>query len=283
MLAAALLGGCGAADDLKDRWLVLPSPPETLTREGPGTPEIAGLDLLNWEFETITPLSPFGDDDYPTRLDLHFTDGRAEITLGGEGTRRGAATLSFDEDDIYYSDANGDSFQDAIIILDQEISYGVEDDGGEHTHGILALTYSEESVGDVFYLNLGPVDHISAIEGGFSLTTVEVDGYRDTIEMGWPSGVPVRIDEHGGAVQCVDSMEQIEKALEAEPIDLESLAAHPGRDEIAGYDEQALFPLPVDPGALHHSEYERMIFLLEGGDIHRWTDYRCGWAAISDL
>lgn len=307
--SVALLAGCGSGDDLKSRWLVLPEPPDTLSRDGFGTPEITELDLANWTYElnAIDVLDAFDAGVFPERSYAHpatptggyvldFEDGSAVVELGEEATHKGVATLSlqFDGGGIYYSDANGDGFRDAMIVLDQTVTYyadeGAREAGTEteqrHTTSLLLLTYSEESIGDVFYVNTGPLTHISAIDTGFSVTTEEVDGFRDTIELGWPEGMPVRVDEHGGALTCSRSIDEIEAALEEIPIEMDYLNAFPDRSEILGYDEYALFPLPVnsaETNILLYSGHERMVFLLDGGDITRWTDYRCGWIARSGL
>lgn len=288
--AAALLAGCGSADDLKSRWLVLPQPPETITRFGPGTAEIADLRLADEQF-SVQLLDAFDEGAFPEGdggFPLAFDDGRATVELT-EGEVPVTVRLSFAEDDVYYSDANGDSFQDALIVLDQIVLYDSADGADREatderrSTGILALTFSEGSIGDAYYLNVGPVDAVSAIEGGFTMTTGRVDGLRDTIEIGWPEGVPVRIDDHGGAIQCSRSIAEIEKAFEERPTELDMLTAAPGRSEITGYDEQAAFPLPADPDMTRAKGFDRMVFLLDGGDVTRWTDYRCGWTASSDL
>lgn len=304
-----LLAGCGSGEDLKSRWLVLPKPPDTTTHDGIGTSQIRDLDLSNWTYElnSITALDAFDEGIVPERsyanpdtpiggYEIDFADGLAEVELGPDATKSGVATirLSFDEGDVYYSDANGDGDKDAMIVLDQTVlSY--ESDKARaagvvreerSTTSLLLLTYSEESIGDVFYVNTGPITDVSALDAGFTVTTEEVGGYTDTIEVGWPQGIPVRVDDHGGALRCTDSLDDIQAALEQTPLELEVLNAYPDVGEIPGYNEHAVFPLPVDPtvtNSLLYAGYERVVFLLDGGDISRWTDYRCGWAARSDL
>lgn len=299
-----LLAACGSGDDLKSRWLELPQPPEILTHDGIGTSEIRDLDLLNWTFEldNMQVLDTFDTGVFPERSYanpktpdggylIDFENGSAVLELGEEASRSGVATISlrFGSDDVYYADANGDGYKDAMIVLDQTVAYYADDEAREEGReaakeqmtSLLLLTYSEESVGDVFYVNIGSLTHISAIDNGFSVTTEEIDGLQDTIEIGWPEGIPVRVDDHGGAITCTRSMDEIEAATEKIPKKLDHLNAFPGRSEILGYDEYALFPLPADSektNNLLYSGYERKIFLLDGGDITRWTDYRCGWS-----
>ncbi|WP_182355173.1 hypothetical protein [Flaviflexus huanghaiensis] len=292
-LGASLLAGCGSAEDLKSRWLVLPQPPEAVTRFGPGTSEIADLDLVGGTF-SVQLLDAFDPGVFPHHgnsvLPMSFDSGRTVIDVDASDGPV-SIRLSFTEDDIYYSDANGDTYQDALIVLDQtSLSYASEQSGidGESAEerrgtGLLALTYSEGSATQAFYLNVGPLESVSAIDGGFSLTTGRVDGLTDTIEMGWPEGVPVRIDDHGGAIQCSRSIAEIEEAYNARPVGLKTLAAVPEKSEIAGYEEQAAFPLPGDAAVTrNYPGFDRMIFLLDGGDMTRWTDYRCGWTPVSD-
>lgn len=294
------LAACGSADDLKARWLELPTVPETLTHEGPGTPEIQDLDFGNMSLAVndITFLDPFDRGVFPERTFatgltpdggymLDFDSGEATLELGPEAVREGTATvsLSFDDSAIYYSDANLDGYQDAMIVLDQSVTYEDSDNEDSVGTGILLITYAGESGGDLYYFNPGYITSVSAIDSGFSMTRV-VDEQADTIQLGMPDGVPVRIDQHGGSVTCTSDMDEIDLALEQEPFEVETLAPYPGVGEVAGYEEYALFEVPIDPLATNNlltSGYVQVIFLLDGGDIHRWTDYRCGWVAADQL
>lgn len=299
LLAALALAGCGSADDLRARWLVLPSPPHTLTNTGPGSPEVTEIDLLNTSFalSDIEFMEPFDRGVFPERTfaagltpdggyQLDFENGSAALELGSEAVRDGTATLeiSFGPEDIYYSDMNDDGFQDAMIVFDQTVTHtdsSLEDSSGM---GVLLISY-DGGVGSTYYFNPGPVTSISAIDGGFSMTARK-DGLSDTIEVGMPEGVPVRIDSEGGSVQCVDDIDEIRLAQEQEPFERDSIHPYPGVGEVAGYEEFALFEVPIDPletNSLISSGYAQVVFLADGGDINRWTDYRCGWVALDDL
>ena len=297
---AALLASCGSADDLKARWLVLPEPPATAVRDGLGTGEITEIDLStrSYRLADITVLDAFDSGITPERsyppadYAFEFVGGEAQLDLGEDATRKGVATitLTFGPADVFYSDANGDGYQDAMIVLDQTVSYysddGARDRGAPSdetsTQSLLLLTYAEESIGDIFYVNTGPLASASARDTGFSVTTEPIGGLTDTIDLGWPEGIPVRIDEFGGAITCTHDVSEID--FDAVPTKANVLTAAPDASEIAGYDEYALFPLPADPQTTNmsiYAGYERKVFLLDGGDMTRWTDYRCGWTATS--
>ena len=284
LIAAGVLAlsACGAGEDLKARWLVLPDPPQEVTTVGPGTAEITGLDIDNMSLDVTVLEAPVEDVTEGFDQALTFREGKAELEFV---TGSGTVPITVEIEDRYFSDANGDGFQDAMIVLDQHVTGAdtTPTTSDEPSTAVMFLTYSEENIGQSFYVPTGPLEHVSAIEGGFSMTTTS-DGFSDTIEVGMPEGVPVRIDEHGGALHCATSIEEIDAALTQRPVKLDAVNAFPGLSEIAGYDEFALFPLPdrtANPEI--YGEYERMVFLLDGGDVTRWTDYRCAWVASSEL
>ncbi|AZQ77173.1 hypothetical protein EJ997_07325 [Flaviflexus ciconiae] len=305
--ATALLGACGSGDDLKSRWLVLPEPPATLTNAGLGSPEIQDIDLLNLDFviRGIQFLESFDKDVFPERsfaaaitpeggYRIEFREGSATVELGEEAVTEGVANvdLSFTADDVYYSDANADGVQDAMIVLDQTVSYysSEEDRGSDPVRevtgtGLLILGYEDGGIRTAFYVNPGPITDVSAIDAGFSVTSS--DGrLSDTIEIGMPDGVPVRVDEFGGALQCTQSIDEIREAMKQDPIEVESLNPYPGVGETPGYEEFALFELPPDEhetNTLLVSGYQQVVFLLDGGDVNLWTDWRCGWVPQSEL
>ncbi|MDO5722814.1 MAG: hypothetical protein Q4P33_00215 [Flaviflexus sp.] len=268
LAALCLLAGCSlsSADDLKSRWVELPSPPASpVARTGPKGPDITTV--CSSPTPDATFLAPIGGELPANRhLSLDGTDMSIESP---EGTRQ----LSLTCDRAVYADVDADGRSDILLIVNQELD-------GAASQAALLLTPDE-----AFYLDDGEkITDISAMDEAVSYTITR-EGYADTVELALRRGVPVRIDQHGGLPSCVRNSEDITEALEGRPLK-ETPEVFPGEGpiitdkdgeeeespQIPAYDQQPVFAL-----AGQRDGYVRAMFLLDGGDIHRWTDYRCGW------
>lgn len=274
--AALVLAGCGSADDLKARWLVLPEAATAEIHDGPGLNQIQSLDLKNLvvNMGEVAAYVPLAEDLYsesgevfdPVRgYVMEFDGGTASADLPGGHSLE----WSFDEADMYFSDANGDGSQDVLLTLNQTI---VTDGDSAQSVAILTGLYGNAEVTNLALVDVQPqVTSVSAIEGGWSYTT-EIE----TVQLGYPADKPVIIDEFGGAMGCPRNMSVIEAAMEGEPKKAESLLNAEGGDAIAGFEEDGTYFLTE--GRFETTE-PMALFLLDGGDHTRASDWRCGWEA----
>lgn len=298
--AALTLAGCGSAADLKSRWVDLPSPVASPSYRGVGLADILEEDAASMtvRFADVTFLQGFDPEVFPERsyasVDTpeggyvaEFSGGRAVVDIGPEATADGVARLELNMsgESILYADADADGYLDRLVVVDQQVSFyrsAEEREAGmmyatRPSTGFLLSLYG----GETFYLMSTPeqVSDLSVIDGGFSYTVTTGD-VLDTHEIGAPHGYPQRIDQYGGAISCSTDIGEIEAALDGEPHTAKELSAYPGAPSFEGFDEHTYFEMPAgdeDANPMVFNGYTRVVFLLEGGDMGRWTDYRCGW------
>gem|GEM_PF-4153573 len=209
---------------------------------------------------------------------------------------------------IIYSDATDDGYQDPLIVVDEEIEFfttmagstQAENRGTVRATAVIAVPWDtrRSGLGDPFYVTRvadggGSLDGFSAIEGGWTMNFHGRQNIVEVIEFGMPNGVPVRIDDFGGAVRCTDDINALRKAFTLEPSQLDPEKSrfvydYPSGDSqpIEHYDRQTFMPLVGD--SIHQraprgADRVLVAFLLDGGDINRWTDYRCGWVAPHEV
>lgn len=263
--ALCLLAGCSSADDLKSRWVELPTPPAQQSAQLPG-PELEQL------CATPTPEASFlapidGGLPAPRHLSLDGTAMSIE-------TPEGEVELSLSCDAAVHADVDADGVSDTLVIANQDLD-------GQASQAALLITPEA-----AFYLGSGEeITGVSALDEAVSYTLTR-GGYSDTVELGIRRGVPVRVDQYGGLPACVFDEGEIDAALQGRPLK-EIPEVYPGQgpdlvtnedgeeeetQQIPAYDKQPVFALPGE-----RDGYVRAMFLLDGGDIHRWTDYRCGW------
>lgn len=281
----------------------MPSPPAQIEHIGPGLQDIREIDILNhsFDFTYLTFLSSMAPDVYPERalasVDtpaggyvFDFHNGSAVLDIGDQAGKWPASRITWTvtEDNLFYSDITGDGFLDLLMVVDQQIDRYESEADRDHGHpvestqsrGIVVTPYAHGGLGQTMFIAAyDDVTDVSAIENGFSYT-VTAGGYSDTVEFGMPNGYPERIDEYGGAVLCTTDIEQIRQILETEPRTTKAMAAYPEGEPTDWFEEWTYFDFPAAESEANPQVFsgtQRTLYLLDGGDMNRWTDYRCGW------
>lgn len=201
----------------------------------------------------------------------HLALDGSEIVIDDGGQ---AHSLRVECEDAAFADLDGDGTAEALLAL-------LEHRDGDRLASALLVTADRS-----YYLGAAEqITDLSAAEGELTYT-MHNEGYADTVRLGLRKGRPVRVDQHGGLPFCLTTSTEVDAALAGYPLK-ETPEVFPGEgpeirtdedgeeeeiQQIPAYDEQPVFALPGEADG-----YVRAMFLLDGGDIHRWTDYRCGW------